>query len=72
MAEFEKIAVLENEVQAQLLEAILKTQKIGFRIRSYHDRVYDGLFQNQKGWGYIEAGAESKDEILALLKELAR
>jgi hypothetical protein len=65
-----KIVVLENEIQAQLLDDILKEQNIPHIIRSYHDSVYDGLYQLSKGWGRVEAPEEYKEEILAILKAI--
>jgi hypothetical protein len=41
MAELEKIAVLQNEVQARVLESLLKERGIPFILRSYHDSALD-------------------------------
>jgi hypothetical protein len=70
MEEFEKIAVLDNEIQARLLESILSERDIPHRLRSYHDSAYDGIFQTQKGWGIIQAPGGYKEEIQAILKDL--
>lgn len=70
MNKYVKIATLENEFQASLLEGVLKEEGIPHRIRSYYDLAYDGLFQNQKGWGHVEAPKEYRDEILSILKNL--
>ncbi|UZQ81926.1 DUF2007 domain-containing protein [Thermoanaerobacter sp. RKWS2] len=51
MEGFVKILVLENEIEAKLLEGILKEKGIPHFIRSYHDTAYDGLFQTVTGWG---------------------
>jgi hypothetical protein len=64
---FEKIAIIGNLVEAQVVESMLKEQKIPYRIRSFHDTAYDGLFQFQKGWGEIYAPAEQKEEILKMI-----
>lgn len=64
------VAVLENIIEAQLIESILNEQKIPHRIRSYHDTAYDGLFQFQKGWGQLYAPAGHKKEILEILSEI--
>jgi hypothetical protein len=68
--EYIKIAVLENEIQAQLLDDILTEQNIPHIMRSYRDLVYDGLFQMSKGWGRIDAPEQYKDEILAILETI--
>lgn len=59
----EKIVELENEVEAGLMRSVLEEENIPFRIRSYHDTAYDGIFQAQLGWGHIEAPPEFADEI---------
>jgi len=62
-----RIAVLENAIEANLLEAVLNERGIPHMVRTYHDSVYDGLFQTQKGWGCIEAAEEHEEDILGLL-----
>jgi len=68
--EFIKIGMLENLIEAQVVESILQEQNIPYRIRSYHDTAYDGLFQVQKGWGEIYAPPSFEQEILEILKEI--
>lgn len=70
MEDYIKIVVLENEVQAQLLDDILKEQNIPHVMRSYHDTVYDGIYQLSKGWGRVEAPEQYKEEILAILETI--
>jgi hypothetical protein len=70
MEEFKKIAVLENEIQARLLDSILSERDIPHRLRSYHDSAYDGIFQTQKGWGIIQAPLRYQEEILSILEDL--
>ena len=55
MEEFTKVKILENEIEARLVDSILTERKIPHGMRSYHDTAYDGLYQSQKGWGYISA-----------------
>ncbi len=71
MEAFIKIAALENTLEAQLIESILKEKNIPHRIRSFHDTAYDGLFQVQKGWGELFAPLDMKEEICAII-ELVR
>jgi hypothetical protein len=65
-----KIAVLDNMVQAQILESMLKQHGIPHVMKTYHDAAYDGIFQDMKGWGHVEAADEHRSEILALLADL--
>jgi hypothetical protein len=70
MEEFKKIAVLDNEIQARLIDSVLTERDIPHRLRSYHDSAYDGIFQTQKGWGIIQAPLQYKEEILSILEDL--
>ena len=71
MREFHKIAVLDNEVQAQLLDSALSDRGIPHMMRCYYDSAYDGLFQFGKGWGHVEAPEEHREEILQILADLS-
>jgi hypothetical protein len=70
MEEFKKIVVLDNEIQARLMDSILTERDIPHRMRSYHDSAYDGIFQTQKGWGIIQAPLQFKEEILSIMEDL--
>ena len=70
MAEFAKIAVLDNEVQALLLDSALTEQDIPHLIVSYHDSAFDGLFTLTRGWGHVEAPADCKQAVLQILQGL--
>ncbi len=65
-----KVDILENGIEAQLLESILKERAIPHRIQSYHDTAYNGLYQTQKGWGQIRAPLSRSEEIKAILSEI--
>lgn len=66
--EFIKVAVLENTIEAQLVDSILNEQNIPHRTRSYRDTAYNGLFQFQKGWGELWAPLSYKREVSEILK----
>ena len=70
MGNIKKIAVLDNIVQAQMLESLLKERNIPHVMKTYHDSAYDGLFQGQQGWGHVEAPEEHESEILTMLDDL--
>jgi len=70
MDKLEKIAVLESEVQAELVDSVLEQRDIPHLMRSYHDSAYDGIFQTHAGWGQIEAPAAFRDEILAVIEDV--
>lgn len=70
--EYEKVTTLENEIEARLLDSVLNERNIPHLIISYYDTAYNGLYQTQKGWGYISAPAaylEEIQEILSLLRK---
>ena len=69
---YEKIVILNNEVEARLLESILQESNIPYLLKSYHDSAYDGLWQTQMGWGHVEAPSEYKEEILRLYKDITK
>ena len=68
MEDYIKITVLENTIEAQLIDSILSEKNIPHRIRSFHDTAYDGLFQFHKGWGELYASLRLKGEILEIIE----
>jgi hypothetical protein len=70
MEKLEKIAVLDNEVQSELVDSVLSERGIPHLMRSYHDSAYDGIFQTHAGWGHIEAPQSFRDEILAVIEDV--
>jgi hypothetical protein len=72
MEDYIKIATLENDIEAGLLESILMERNIPHLMRSYYDTAYDGLFQTQKGWGYVSAPERYREEITEILADLRR
>jgi hypothetical protein len=72
MEELVKAAVLDNDIEAQLVDSILNDQGIPHVMQSYHDTAYDGLFQTQRGWGQINAPFAFRDLILEVVAEVRR
>jgi hypothetical protein len=67
---FKNVAVLESEIEARLLEAILEEKGIVFDMMSYAEVAYDGLFQFQKGWGVVRAAAGDEERINVILADI--
>jgi len=67
MDKVERIVVLRNEVEAQLLAGELAELDIPHLMKSYYDGAFDGVYQFSKGWGHIEAPSEFRDKILEVL-----
>ncbi len=72
MEDYVKAAVLENAIEAQVLDSILSEQNIPHLMRSYYDTALDGLFQAQKGWGYVAAPESYHDEINEILNDVRK
>ena len=70
MEEYKKAATLENEIESQLLDSILNERNVPHRITSYYDTAYDGLYQTQKGWGYISAPKAYLKEIQEIISSI--
>lgn len=72
MSDFIKIVVLDNEIEANIMEDVLKDRDIPFVIQSYHVPGYDGVFQFHMGWGHVESKEEYKEEILEIYNDIKR
>ena len=72
MSEFKQIVVLDNEIEANIMEDVLKDRDIPHLIQSYHVPGYDGVFQFHLGWGHIESKEEYKEEILEIYEDIKR
>jgi len=72
MDKLQKIAVLDNEVQAELVDSVLTEREIPHIMRSYYDSALDGIYQAKAGWGHVEAPESFKDEVLAVIDEIKR
>jgi hypothetical protein len=70
MDDFAKIVVLDDEVQAELVDALLDERGVPHVLKSYHDSMLDGLFQGQAGWGHVEAPESRRDEVLAAVRDV--
>ena len=72
MEGFVKVIVLENDIEAALLDSILNERDIVHMMVSYHDTAYDGLYQTQRGWGHISAPISFHDEIKEIISDLRK
>jgi hypothetical protein len=66
-----KILVLNNQIEASLLDEILNERNIPHLMRSYHDLAYDGLWATQTVWGQLDAPPEYREEILEIYNKLS-
>lgn len=72
MDKLQQVAVLRNDVEAGLLDAVLAEQEIPHLMQSYYDAAYDGVFQCQKGWGCVRAPEVFRAKIMDILEDLRR
>jgi hypothetical protein len=70
--EYQKAVILENEIEARLLDSILTERDIPHIMASYYDTAYDGLYQTQKGWGYISAPPAFHEEIQEIISSVRK
>ena len=70
MNDYIKVAILENEDEARLIASVLTERGIPHLIRSYFDTAFDGLYQSQKGWGYVSAPEACTKEILEIIADI--
>jgi hypothetical protein len=61
---------IDTEMEAGILEMVLKDHEIPYVFVSYHDTAYDGIFQLQHGWGHVEVPLERVEEVKRLYQEV--
>ncbi|MDD5582107.1 MAG: hypothetical protein PHS99_02700 [Candidatus Marinimicrobia bacterium] len=57
-----------NEIEAQVLSQVLDEEGIPYRVRSFRDSAYNGIYQMQKGWGQLESHEKFRKKIENLAK----
>jgi hypothetical protein len=67
-----RILTLKNEIEASLIDEILNEKGIPHIIRSLHDSAYDGMWQSETCWGFLDADEENKEDILNIYDEMSR
>ncbi len=72
MEKLKKIVVLENDIEAGLLDSVLNEHGIPHIMKSYHDTALDGIFQAHMGWGHVESTEEYEKEILSIYEEIIK
>lgn len=70
MNEYTKVADLNHEIEAQIMEDILNDRQIPHILKSLHSGAYGDLFQLQRGWGAISAPEQYHSTIHEILADL--
>ena len=61
--DFENILVLADIIEADLMEKLLTDAGLSFYIRPWRDVNFDGIFVEQKGFGWL-MGRTADEEII--------
>lgn len=61
--DYENILVLADIVEADLMEQLLKDEEIPFYVRPWRDINFDGVFEMQKGFGWLIGRSADKERI---------
>jgi len=61
---------LANDAEAQVVGGLLEEAEIPHYIRTYHDSAYDGLFQTELGWGYVETPSDHAPDVLRIVESV--
>ena len=69
MESYEKILTLNNQFEASRMKDILTARNIPHVIVSSADSVFGGVNRIEFGWGFLEAPAQYKEEILKIYNE---
>ena len=72
MSDYKKIVILDNEIEANIMEDVLKDRDIPFIIQSYHVPGYDGVFQFHMGWGHVESEERYEEEIVEIYNDIKK
>ena len=67
---WDRIATLDNEVEAGRLASELESRRIPHLMVTYCDLAFDGIFQLTHGWGHVEAPKARRDTILSILGDI--
>ena len=59
----------EDETEAIALSSLLEKHSIQSEVQSFRDTAYDGLYQNQHGWGVIRVDESDYDSAATLVSE---
>ena len=65
-----RVCPIENEAEASLVCSLLDKRKIPYTLLRTHDTAFDGLYEIQMDWGYIEAPEEYAQSINRIVQDL--
>lgn len=63
---------LKNQYESDILTEVFDDYKIPYALIKNHSVVYDGIFENQFGWGYLEIENKYKDQVEKIYDEFTK
>jgi len=63
---------LNNQYESDILTEVLEDYDIPYALIKNHSVVYDGIFENQFGWGYLEIENKYKEQVEKLYNEFTK
>lgn len=60
---------INNQYESDILTEILDDYNIPYALIKNHSVVYNGIFENQFGWGYLEIDKEFEGKVKKLYDE---
>ena len=61
--EFENILILTDIIESDLMEKLLNDEGLSFYIRPWRDVNFDGMFVEQKGFGWLMGRKADEEKI---------
>lgn len=61
--EYENILILSDVVEADLMDKLLKDEGLSYYIRQWRDINFDGMFVEQKGYGWLMGRRADEEKI---------
>jgi hypothetical protein len=62
------IYMVNNAVEAMAIKAMLEENNISSIVTSFEDLAYDGIYQEQKGWGMLQVFENDREKAGELIK----
>lgn len=69
MGKIIRIIEINNRIEADLLSKIFENDNIPYYIKTIEETAHDGIYELQKGFGFIEAPEEYAKKIKVIVNE---
>lgn len=65
-----RVAVLENQFEAELVAQVLDADGVDFVLKTFHDTAFDGIFETRKGYAWVLADEKDRAKIMQTVDEV--